>query len=145
VARLNICSTRDDTGAFSGNQRLETKGRKPKERHYAMAMIGYAFLTALIALSALWVFAISISIKALRLADPALYRAAASELAGHRHAGSNKPDTPLWPMRRWMRRQRHHRDDNKHKAVRRWMHVHHGAQSALVVLFGFGLVMFFLE
>ena len=110
-----------------------------------MSMLGYTFLIALLALGAVWLFSIDISIKALRLADPALYRAVACELAGGRGTGSRAAETPLFSMRHWMHRKWRHHDIRKHKVVRRWMYVHTGAHSALIALLGFGLALLLLR
>ena len=109
-----------------------------------MNMLGFKFLIALLALSAVWVFAARTTIKALRLADPGLYRAAANEIAGRRLAGRPDRDAPFLKMLLWMRRKWRHSDVRKHKAVRRWMYVHNGAHSALIALFG-GLVLLLLH
>ena len=110
-----------------------------------MNMLGFKFLIALLALSAVWVFAARTSIKALRLADPGLYRAAANEIAGRRLAGLPAADAPFLKMLRWMRKKWRHSDVRKHKAVRRWMYVHHGAHGALIALFAYGLVFLLLR
>ena len=116
-----------------------------------MGTLVYAFVIVMLGLSALWVFAINTSIEALRLADPALYRAAASDLAGQRRSpGAPEPARPrswirLRPMHRWMRKQWRHHDVHKHRAVRRWMYVHHGAHSALIGVFGFGVALLLLH
>ena len=107
-----------------------------------MDMLGF---TSLLALSAVWVFAASTSIKALRLADPGLYRAAANEIAGRRLVGLPDPDAPFLKMLRWMRKKWRHSGVRKHKAVRRWMYVRHGTHSALTALFGYGLVVLLLR
>ena len=112
--------------------------------HFEMCLFGFTFLIAMLALSAVWIFAINTSIKALRLADPALYRAAVDELAGRSFSDPAKPDAPVYRMRRWMRRMWHHRDIHKHRAVRRWMYVHQSAHTALIILFSYGVAMLFL-
>ncbi len=83
--------------------------------------------------------------RALRLADPGLYRAVANEIAGRRLGGLPDPDAPFLKMLRWMRKKWCHSDVRKHKAVRRWMYVHHGAHSALIALFGYGLSVLLLR
>ncbi len=106
----------------------------------------YALMIVMLGLSAIWVFAINASLKALRGADPALYQVAVGDLfsyRGGRRRQSARPGflTRLWPLHRWMRRQWRHHDVYKHRAVRRWMYVHHGALSALIAVFGVGVVM----
>ena len=116
-----------------------------------MDTLVYSFAIVMLGLAAVWVFAINTSIEALRVADPALYRAAVCDLAGRRRSsGAPEPDRPrswtrLWPMQRWMRRQWRHQDVHKHRTVRRWMYVHHGAFSALIAVFGFGVALLVLN
>jgi hypothetical protein len=110
-----------------------------------MNMISFALIAAILALSAVWLFAINTSIKALRAADPALYRAAAIELAGHSFTNTASPDASLFRMRHWMWRMSRHNDVRKHRAVRRWMYVHRSAQTALIIVISFGVAMFFLH
>ena len=116
-----------------------------------MGAFAYAFAIVMLGLTAVGVFAINTSIKALRLADPALYRAAASDHAGARlSAGATGRSQPgswilLRQMHRWMRKHWRHRDVHKHRSVRRWMYVYHGARSALVAVVGFGVTLLLLH
>ena len=116
-----------------------------------MGTLAYAFVIVMLGLTAVGLFAINTSIEALRLADPALFRAAATDLAGKGlNAGPPGPDRPrswimLRPMHRWMRAHWRHRDVHKHRAVRRWMYVHHGARSALIAVIGFGITLLVLN
>lgn len=110
-----------------------------------MDYLNFTFICAILALSGLWVLALRTSIRALRVADPALYQAVVSELAGVRGSRLTKPDATGFSMLRWMRKSWRHHDIRRHRAVRRWMYVHHGAHSALIAVSGFGLTYLLLN
>jgi hypothetical protein len=135
-------SFRRGGGAESEGARTfqESSGARQK-----MHMPLYVFLIILVALSAVWMVALNTSIQALRVSDPALYRAVAHQLAYVRRTSAHRswlsiPFRP-WRMHKWMRHQWRHHDVRRHRLVRKWMYVHQGAHSAMIALLGYAITM----